>query len=244
MWEWLWLPIDASRPHVVDGAIAWHGRLMVLVWAVLVPTAICVARFAKILPTQRWPDELDNQVWWRAHWILHSIAFALAGLAFYLVGYSGAWAGVGWHVWLGRLMLCGMAVQVLSGALRGSKGGPTDPRRDGSLIGDHYSMTPRRRAFETFHKSLGYTLVALSVLAVLTGLWRANAPHWMWIGVGSWWAVLVCAFLWLQRRGYAIDTYQAIWGPDLEHPGNRMAPGGWGARRLSESVRHDGSHRV
>ncbi|MEM7376485.1 MAG: cytochrome b561 domain-containing protein [Pseudomonadota bacterium] len=244
MWEWLWLPIDATRPHGVDGAIAWHGRLMVLVWAVLVPLAIGLARFAKVLPSQRWPDELDNQLWWRCHWILHSCAFALAALAFYLVGYSGAWSGAGWHVWLGRAVLMGMAIQVLSGVLRGTKGGPTDPRRDGSLIGDHYSMTPRRRAFEWCHKALGYTLLGVSAIAVLTGLWRANAPHWMWLGVLSWWTVLGAAFLSLQRRGLAVDTYQAIWGPDPEHPGNRLAPGGWGARRLSDTARNGGSHRA
>ncbi|MEM6987422.1 MAG: cytochrome b561 domain-containing protein, partial [Pseudomonadota bacterium] len=219
-------------PHLVDPAHIWHGRLMVLVWAVIVPLAILIARFAKILPSQRWPDELDNQVWWRSHWMLHSAAFGLAILAFYIVGFSGVWVGAGWHVLLGRLMLVGLVVQVLSGVLRGSKGGPSDPQVDGSLHGDHYSMTLRRRTFEWFHKSLGYTLLLLSVVAVLTGLWRANAPHWMWLSLAVWWCVLLSLFLHLQRRGYAVDTYQATWGPGTDHPGNRLPASGWGARRL------------
>ncbi len=235
IWEWLLLPIDPSRGHAVTEAVAWHGRLMVLVWAVLVPAAILIARFAKVMPSQRWPDELDSQVWWRSHWILHSLAALLAALAFYLVGYSGAWSGVGWHVWLGRLVLIAMAVQVLSGVLRGSKGGPTSPLADGSIAGDHYSMTLRRRVFESFHKTLGYTLVCISVVAVLTGMWHANAPHWMWLSVVCWWTVLVLAFCWLQRQGCAIDTYQAIWGPDAAHPGNHL-PTRWGARRLQSGL--------
>ena len=35
----------------------------------------------------------------------------------------------------------------------------------------------------------------------------------------------------LQRQGRCIDTYQAIWGPDPRHPGNRLKPVGWGVRR-------------
>jgi hypothetical protein len=34
----------------------------------------------------------------------------------------------------------------------------------------------------------------------------------------------------LQRRGLAVDTYQAIWGPDPQHPGNATPPG-WGMNR-------------
>lgn len=233
MWEWLWLPIDASRPHLVDADVAWHGRLMVLVWAVMVPSAILIARFAKILPSQRWPEELDSQLWWRSHWVLHSLAIVLAVLAIYLVGLNWQWAGVDRHVWLGRLVLIGMVVQVLSGVFRGSKGGPTDRRPDGSLSGDHYSMTRRRRVFEAFHKTFGYSLVVISVVAVLTGMWLANAPHWMWLCILLWWFTLFLAFFWLQRRGLAVDTYQAIWGPDPAHPGNQLPATRWGVRRAS-----------
>jgi hypothetical protein len=47
--------------------------------------------------------------------------------------------------------------------------------------------------------------------------------------------VLVAAFAVLQIRGRAVDTYQAIWGPDLDLPGNRMKPIGFGVRRRGDS---------
>jgi hypothetical protein len=46
-----------------------------------------------------------------------------------------------------------------------------------------------------------------------------------------WWALLGAAFARWQRAGRCIDTYQAIWGPDPAHPGNRRPPVGWGVRR-------------
>ena len=114
---------------------------------------------------------------------------------------------------------------------RGSKGGPTSPAPDGSPRGDHYDMTARRVAFERIHKSVGYTAMLAATLAIPTGLWAANAPVWMWALLACWWALLAAAFAGLQRRGLALDTYQAIWGPDPRHPGNRRAPIGWGVRR-------------
>jgi hypothetical protein len=42
---------------------------------------------------------------------------------------------------------------------------------------------------------------------------------------------LGAAFARWQRAGRCIDTYQAIWGPDPAHPGNRRPPVGWGVRR-------------
>jgi len=66
------------------------------------------------------------------------------------------------------------------------------------------------------------------MLAVLAGLWQANAPMWMWLVLPVWWAVLATLFVLFQRRGMVIDTYVAIWGPDATHPGN--------ARRRSSSA--------
>jgi hypothetical protein len=50
-----------------------------------------------------------------------------------------------------------------------------------------------------------------------------------------WWLVLIAGFVWLQRQGRCIDTYQAIWGPDTAHPGNRIKPIGWGIKRYTVS---------
>ena len=93
-------------------------------------------------------------------------------------------------------------------------------------------MTRRRILFECVHKTTGYLLILLAVAAILTGRWAANAPVWMWVALAAWWSVLILAIAWLQRRGHAVDTYQAIWGPDSRHPGNNLKPIGWGIRRL------------
>ena len=104
----------------------------------------------------------------------------------------------------------------------GDQSGPERQRREG---GRTY------RIFEHVHKSTGYLLILLATAAILSGLWVANAPVWMWIALAAWWCVQILVFAWLQRSGYAVDTYQAIWGPDSRHPGNGMKPIGWGIRR-------------
>lgn len=230
--DWLLAPIDPSRTHDVGFFVSWHARSMVLAWVVLAPLAVLVARFFKIMPGQDWPRELDNQFWWRFHWIGHSGVALLSVIGFGLIlGGSGS---AGTHGRLGYALLLLMGLQVLLGVFRGSKGGPTSPARDGSTRGDHYDMTRWRVAFEWCHKLLGYAALAIAVIVVLAGLWQANAPRWMWVAILAWWLCLVAAYARLQRRGQAIDTYQAIWGPDPSHPGNRRAPIGWGIRRKKE----------
>ena len=53
---------------------------------------------------------------------------------------------------------------------------------------------------------------------------EANAPIFLWLVLGGWWALLILGFAYLQRMGKALDTYQAIWGPDPELPGNQREP--------------------
>jgi hypothetical protein len=231
MIEWLMAAMDPSRPHDLDVAVAWHGRLMVLAWAVFLPLGVIVARFFKITSRQKWPAELDNKLWWYGHQILQYLAGALLLIALILI-WRPRGLGSSWHVWLGWTVIAACAAQFLSAWFRGTKGGPTDPRPDGSLSGDHYDMTPRRRLFEHLHKSVGYVALALSIAAIGSGLWLVNAPRWMPIGLSLWWAALIALWSCLQRRGRAIDTYQAIWGPDPRHPGNAVPPTGWGVRRF------------
>ncbi len=235
MIEWLLSPIDPARAHAVADAVAWHGRSMVLAWGVLVPVGVLAARFFKILPGQDWPRQLDSHAWWLTHRIFHYVAglLTLVGLALVLrglvsLGSSGIHAVFGWAV---VVLAC---AQFLGGWFRGSKGGPTDPRPDGSLRGDHYDMTPRRLAFEYLHKTGGYTALAIAMLAIVTGLWRANAPLWMWLALAVWWVSLAVIGATLQRAGRAVDTYQAIWGPDTRHPGNARRPIGIGIVRPGE----------
>ena len=203
---------------------------MTLAWAVLAPLAVLVARYFKVLPGQDWPRELDSQVWWRTHWIGQTVVMVLSliGLALIMTREGP----LGWHGILGYTVLALMAVQVVLGRFRGTKGGPTAPHMDGTVRGDHYDMTPWRVMFEWVHKCVGYGVLALALCVVLLGLWDANAPRWMWLMIALWWLLLLaCAWV-LQTKGRAIDTYQAIWGPDPKHPGNSRKPIGWGIRRL------------
>jgi hypothetical protein len=120
------------------------------------------------------------------------------------------------HSYLGWIVLALVGFQIWGGILRGSKGGPTDK----SLRGDHFDMSFKRLLFEVVHKLFGYGALVLSVAAILSGMWQANAPVWMWFVLPVWWSVLIVLFMACQRRGMAVDTYQAIWGPDPTFPGN------------------------
>ena len=241
MWEALLEPIDPRRAHSVGFWVSWHGRAMVLAWGVIAPLSILAARFLKVLPWQDWPRELDNPFWWRAHWIGQSVVFGLTIVSVLLV--RAASEATGWHGLLGYLLLALVVAQVFLGLISGSKGGPTARAPDGSLRGDHYDMTQWRLAFEFLHKGIGYVALSLAVATLGLGLWSANAPVWMWVALGLWWALLAGAALLLQKRGWAVDTYQAIWGPGPEHPGNQRPPQGWGMRRLRDekdwNVRND-----
>ena len=202
---------------------------MVLAWVFLAPLAVIVARYFKILPGQDWPRVLDSQFWWRSHWIGQS---AVGLITFLSVGLIMGEADVrGLHGTLGYLVVVLAVAQIGFGAFRGSKGGPTAPAPDGSPRGDHYDMTPWRVAFEWTHKVLGYATLALALVVVAMGLWEVNAPVWMWLGLGIWYFGLISVSFMLQKQGKAADTYQAIWGPDPEHPGNRRKPIGWGVKR-------------
>lgn len=228
MIEWLTQPIDPTRTHEVSTYISWHGRLMVLAWGALFPLGILIARFWKVTPRQNWPKELDNQTWWHAHLGMQYTggAIMIAALLIILVTPTGDST----HAYIGWVISGFAALQFLAGWFRGTKGGPTEP----SLRGDHFDMTPRRLAFEYFHKFAGYGLLALAIYGIATGMWLANAPHWMWIGLAGWWISLIAGFITLQRRGKAIDTYQAIWGPDPNLPGNRRTPIGFGVHRQED----------
>lgn len=230
--DWLLTPIDPGRGHMIAALQSWHARVMVMAWGVIAPVAVLVARYFKITPGQHWPARLDNPFWWHVHWKGQVLAILLSGLGLALILLAPeAHQSAPLHRLLGYLVLGLALIQALSGALRGTKGGPTAPAADGSLAGDHYDMTRRRLIFEAVHKSLGYLLLSAAVLCILLGLWTLNAPRWMWLFICGWWVWLAAAAVWLQLRRGAYDTYQAIWGPGQEHPGNRMKKQGWGTVR-------------
>lgn len=235
MIEWLLSSIDPSRAHDVSFIVSWHGRLMVLAWGVLLPLGILVARFLKITPKQDWPNELDNKCWWLWHLRLQISGGVMMLLGLLLIlNKSDPSTDDFIHWYLGwAVCLFGIA-QMLSGCLRGTKGGPTDVAADGSLHGDHYDMTPYRKAFEYYHKFVGYGVLLLSAAAIVTGMWRSNAPIWMWIGLLGWWGVLLTIAAYGQSRHMAVDTYKAIWGVDRQLPGNDIKPIGFGISEPSE----------
>lgn len=229
---WLLQPLSGSSTHSLSSWVSWHGRLMVLSWGLLLPMGVLVARFFKVMPGQDWPRVLDNKRWWKVH--LHgqswALTVALVGLGLVWGQATGATAGAQVHGLLGWTVMGLGVLQGLAGFARGSKGGPTDV----SLRGDHYDMTPWRKGFERGHKSLGYLALLLACAALGWGLAVADAPRWMVLGLGLWWLLLLVVFIWLQGQDRCIDSYQAIWGPDPQHPGNQMSPTGWGVHRSKD----------
>jgi hypothetical protein len=249
MVRWLFTPISGSSEHHIAPAIAWHGRLMVLGMGLLMPPLIIVARFFKITPRQDWPNRLDNPFWFVTHrrWghIVGLVVFT--GFAFVLAdfGWQSPWRNL--HTTTGWIVLVLVVIQIVGSWLRGTHGGPIHPftrqrRPPDEWYGDHFSMTRRRIVFEYTHKFAGYILLALSLVAIPTGLIAADAPRWMPITMGAWWLLMLGVFVWLQRAGRCADTYQAIWGLDPDLPGNRRQPIGFGIvrrRPQGEILRRD-----
>jgi hypothetical protein len=234
-------PWSGASDHEIAGWAAWHARLMVLAWGILIPLGVFAARFYKVTPEQNWPHELDNKTWWITHRWLQAIAVACMTVGLLLVLQFGSGANQSTtatiHAVFGWFLCISGWLQILVGVFRGSKGGPTDT----SLRGDHYDMSPWRRWFERVHKGLGWAAVGLAIPTIVAGLQMSDAPRWMACVLVLWWTGLIAWFVRLQRTGRCIDTYQAIWGPDEGHPGNQRQPIGWGIRRYSAESWRDRS---
>jgi len=224
---WLLTPLSGAAQHDISPWASWHGRCMVLAWSILLPLGVIGARFFKIMPGQNWPHVLDNKTWWWWHQILQygGIALMLVGMALIFGHARAANAAALWHARLGWLIVILGIMQVASGILRGSKGGPTDTQ----WRGDHYDMTPRRIAFEWLHKCGGYAALLLAAGVTFSGLYVADAPRWMVLYIALWWLALGIFYAALQKQGRCIDTWQAIWGE-----GKRNYPLiGWGIRQYT-----------
>lgn len=223
---WWWQTIDGGKHRTLELSVAWHGRLMVIAWSLLIPIGVVVARFYKVTPNQRFPEQLDNQFWWITHQLLQYTGVIITLIAIYMITgresmppSSAAFAHslAGWT-------LCGFSlVQILSGWFRGSKGGPININAwpdSPVLAGDHYDLTRRRLIFEFVHTTLGYCTLALAALTTVLGLYASAAPRWMWVILLLWWTVISARYLQLHRRNTHVRTYQAIWGLARNHPGN------------------------
>jgi hypothetical protein len=213
IFNWLTTPLSGAFTHDIAPLAAWHARLMVLAWSVLIPLGVLVARFYKVMPKQDFPAQLDNPFWWHAH-----RGFQYTGIFLSLVAIGFIWVKNvqadlrGLHQLFGYAVLLLGLLQVIGAQLRGTKGGPTDLAKGLPLYGDHFNMTRRRRIFERLHKCLGYCALALVVITTMFGLVLADAPRWMALIIVAWWLLLMAAFVILQKRGRAVDTYAAIWG--------------------------------
>lgn len=231
---WIFNPVDDSRPHVLSETIKWHARFMSLGWSFFFPVAILAARYYKVTPRQRFPEELDNQWWWNTHRIcvaLGSIAVVVAASLVWTMTSDDQTVNT-IHQYAGWTALVLFGVQIASGLLRGTTGGPKRPSYSGGMRGDHYDMTVRRIVFERVHKSVGYVALFCAWFATLAGLWTVNAPIWIWLAVVSWWTVLIFFAVRLQLQQRAIDTYQAIWGTQPTLKGNQISSIGIGIRRV------------
>lgn len=227
--DWLALPISGAPEHAIAPWAAWHARLMTLGWGLLLPLGALGARYFKVMPGQQWPRQLDNPAWWHAHRALQwsGVLAMTVGLWLVLGHAHGATPLARAHGWAGWTVAAVGWLQIAAGLARGSKGGPTSP----SLRGDHYDMSAHRQWFERLHKSLGWLSVIGAIGVIAAGLVVADAPRWMPVALVAWWSLLAAAAWRWQRQKRCVDTYQAIWGPDPVHPGNRMRPIGWGVHR-------------
>jgi hypothetical protein len=249
IWTWFVAPVSGAANHYIAPTVAWHGRLMVLAWAVFLPPAIVVPRFFKVTPGQDWPREVGNPFWFVTHrqlgyWIA---IISTVGVALML------WAKDGWgplgstHASIGWVLFFLCWLQMFNALLRGTHGGPINPfTREpvppSQWHGDHFSMTRRRVIFEIIHKALGYVLVLVAAIAIISGLRQADAARWMWIAIAAWTGVWIALFIKFQRDGRCLDTYQAIWGLDETLAGNRRNPVGWGINRVDPTSEYDANN--
>lgn len=185
-----------------------HMGLMLAAWGVIFPVGALLARFFKVTREQDFPRETDNQFWWTWHQSLQYLGTILASIATFLIWQKTGW-GSSTHAQLGSILLSLAWLQLISGWLRGSKGGPTDK----VMAGDHFDMTPRRKAFEHWHKTAGWTALLLALFAIGTGLQLIGQPAFVYVGlpivIGTIHTILFARF---SKQGRRIDTYVAIWG--------------------------------
>ena len=233
MIEWLLTPISGAPDHAIAPWAAWHGRLMVLSWSFLLPIGMLAARYFKVTPGQDWPRALDNKIWWRTHLWVQSAGVAAMTLGL-LIAFENA-----------------------SGA--GRRGGDASPLRLDSgryWLGAGRRRTaarPQRRTDRT-HASWRSLRHDAAARRLRTGSQKPRMDRGPGRPGGNWPrararrratldAARPCALvddaarrgITLQRAGRCLDTYQAIWGPDPAHPGNKRKPIGWGVSRWSGS---------
>lgn len=212
----------------VTSAMAVHAALMLTAWGFLIPVGGVVARYFKVTPGQDFPRVVENLTWWRWHRGLQytGMAVSMAALGAILLETGGRFDTL--HGRCGLAVLTLGWVQLVSALMRGTKGGPTDTRANpedpSTWRGDHYDMTPKRRAFEAWHKPAGWVVILLANVTVLLGVHLVGTPAWLLFIVACLQVGACLSLVDGRARSRWVDTYASLWGTDLRHPGNRLKP--------------------
>jgi hypothetical protein len=225
--EWLVAPLSGALQRENPPYFVAHALLTTFALGFLMPMGIVLARYFKITKKQDWPRQLDSKFWWQSH-----LFFSYTAMCCLLIGIVLLWPWLkGFdlrdlrqlsllrlvHVIVGWALVFLSIFIVITGWLRGTKGGPTDKQ----MRGDHYDLSPRRLWFEATHKKASYFAFVLMVVALAGGLYAAGSPRWMLIALVFSWLVWALVAAKLELSGRQIPTYQATWGLKTEHPGNR-----------------------
>lgn len=208
----------------------YHAIFMVGIWFVIVPLCIVTIRYGKPKPTFygiREEISLTNIAWWwfsvHKFGFYFAIGLSLAGAAVALTvsrGFSGSV-----HSIFAMMTIILACLQILSAWLRGTHGGryyfKADPDNPATWHGDHYDMTPRRRLFESYHKTAGYFTGFSAVGTVSSGLMQYRMPALAGFVVTMALVTLVLCVV-LEHQGLRYDGYRAAFGNDPEHPYNKL----------------------
>lgn len=211
----------------------YHAILMVFIWFVLVPICIVSLRYFKPRPTKEGITvyrtlRRREWIWFHVHQVGLYIAIfmSLAGMAVALTVSQGFSGSV--HSFFGLATITLGVLQLVSAHFRGNHGGryynnanPNDPK---AWEGDHFSMTPRRRRFESYHKTAGYFAGFTAVGAVGSGLMQFPMPKLALI-VLSCGVLLLIVCIYREHRGKRYDTYRSVFGNDPDHPYNKERVG-------------------
>jgi len=207
----------------------YHAFLMFGVWFVLVPLCIISIRYFKPKPSTYGITKkirLTNISWWwfnvHKYGLFLAIGLSLGGLAVALTvsrGFSGSV-----HSLFGIMTIIMGCLQVGSALLRGTHGGRyynnADPDDPSTWKGDHFDMTPRRRMFESYHKTAGYFTGFFAIGAVASGLMQFPIPVLTGVMLTTALLVLVGCIV-LEHKGRRYDGYRAVFGINPDHPHNK-----------------------
>lgn len=218
--------LDATFPAHWE----YHAVFMVFIWMLLVPVAILMLRYHKPKPTFKGLTKKLTKfepTWaffnFHKYGLYYGIALSVLGLII-AFAVNGGFSGTV-HSFFGTATVILGVLQGVSAYNRGGHGGrhyeKNDPDDPTTWRGDHYDMTPRRKRFEAYHRTLGYGTMFCAVGAIASGLtqYPMSWLAWTLAGLG---AVYVAWAVVREYKGTVYDTYRAAFGTDPEAPFNKL----------------------